>query len=699
MRKRNLFYGLLILPMIFMASLSGSNGVSKHEDTVNKMTEIRKAVAGEQSATLDLKLLWESVEGGTFDDGSGKIDNTLLRFAKNEVKPFSSTVDFLTIADDGVDSKYQPYVRNYGGENVNYYLIFKNSGSGDGKADSIGCGVDIRAAEGYLITGIDLVLREYNLPPAGSIRLEQEGKVLVSGDTAESINWSYDLKEDERGNEITLGMKRIGESGTFQIHQLSIRYILVDAVTLNFDTGCAVEIEAQSLVKNEGKTVRPEDPTRPNEGNIKYTFDDWYVDKEFSAKFVFGNTLSEDTTVYAKWIEEEITGYTVSFNLMGGTGEILSQVVEEGKTAAEPLEIPTKATDSRYSYEFAAWCIDESYSALYDFSTPVESDIELYAYYDYTIARYEGEVIHGLKNDKFTGESVNTYFTGNEYNQNMTIESEVLNTNIATSTFTITSNYDDDGENGIRRAGDWDVRIRYADVTWEIEDYSKYIDTVRLEIKNTQYHHYGLGVVKLYKNAVMDENYVDETLRPNQDPMALPDNKPDSDTVVQMLGNTDETIRKVVFTEREGYAFGWENIRYILKDASVEQQCLNFANDFLNTIRCDGIGSVTSSKDAWNAIGEKVNKYFDENVLNALKEHPNTLGDKVAEALERYDLIVSKYGESEYVDFLNRVSSTSLNGFNPFSNNDNLTIIIITISVIMMVTTVMFYIRRRRVIK
>ena len=85
-----------------------------------------------------------------------------------------------------------------------------------------------------------------------------------------------------------------------------------------------------------------------------------------------------------------------------------------------------------------------------------------------------------------------------------------------------------------------------------------------------------------------------------------------------------------------------------------------------------------------------------EEVLNALKEHPNTLGDRVAEALERYDLIVSKYGESEYVDFLNRVSSTSLNGFNPFANDDSLTVILVAVAVTMMIATVMFYIRRRR---
>ncbi len=51
-------------------------------------------------------------------------------------------------------------------------------------------------------------------------------------------------------------------------------------------------------------------PTKPV--RVGYTFDGWYKDKNFTERFVFGSTLAERTTVYAKWTPKETT-YTVVF--------------------------------------------------------------------------------------------------------------------------------------------------------------------------------------------------------------------------------------------------------------------------------------------------------------------------------------------------------------------------------------------------
>ena len=75
--------------------------------------------------------------------------------------------------------------------------------------------------------------------------------------------------------------------------------------------------------------------------------------------------------------------YTVSFDSDGGT-EVSSQSVESGKTAVEP-EAPTKA-----GYTFTAWYNGDS---VFDFSTPIESDITLKAIWSknsFTIA-YKSE--------------------------------------------------------------------------------------------------------------------------------------------------------------------------------------------------------------------------------------------------------------------------------------------------------------------
>ena len=71
--------------------------------------------------------------------------------------------------------------------------------------------------------------------------------------------------------------------------------------------------------------------------------------------------------------EPGVTEYTVTFESNGGS-EVEAQVVAEGDLAAEP-ENPT-----REGYSFVGWYTEEE--MIYDFETPVTSDITLYAGWD-----------------------------------------------------------------------------------------------------------------------------------------------------------------------------------------------------------------------------------------------------------------------------------------------------------------------------
>ena len=120
-----------------------------------------------------------------------------------------------------------------------------------------------------------------------------------------------------------------------------------------------------------------------------YTFGGWYKEQACINAWTFdtqpaqgnpvmGDELTEDTTLYAKWIPDL---HTVSFDSNGGS-EVATQSVEYGSKAIKPDD-PTKA-----GYIFAGWDIQTSsanddsttYSA-YDFETPVTSDIHLVARY------------------------------------------------------------------------------------------------------------------------------------------------------------------------------------------------------------------------------------------------------------------------------------------------------------------------------
>ncbi len=64
--------------------------------------------------------------------------------------------------------------------------------------------------------------------------------------------------------------------------------------------------------------------------------------------------------------------YTVTFNSNGGS-DVTSQLVASGNTALQPVD-PTRA-----GYTFFRWCSDSDLTTAFNFSTPVTSDMTLYA--------------------------------------------------------------------------------------------------------------------------------------------------------------------------------------------------------------------------------------------------------------------------------------------------------------------------------
>lgn len=70
--------------------------------------------------------------------------------------------------------------------------------------------------------------------------------------------------------------------------------------TVSFDTDGGTVISDKVVSEGE-KISRPEDPEK--EG---YKFGGWYSDSSCTALFDFDSVISEDTTIYAKWIEKNI---------------------------------------------------------------------------------------------------------------------------------------------------------------------------------------------------------------------------------------------------------------------------------------------------------------------------------------------------------------------------------------------------------
>ena len=116
-----------------------------------------------------------------------------------------------------------------------------------------------------------------------------------------------------------------------------------------------------------------------------YTFDGWFDDVGYSNKVTqIAAGTTGDKTFYAKfmpavyevWLDGyEGASYTVTFNLMGGSGSIVAQTVTETVALAYPAQNPTKS-----GFAFAGWYDNaECTSEAFDFSGSVTSDITLYA--------------------------------------------------------------------------------------------------------------------------------------------------------------------------------------------------------------------------------------------------------------------------------------------------------------------------------
>lgn len=104
-----------------------------------------------------------------------------------------------------------------------------------------------------------------------------------------------------------------------------------------------------------------------------YLFDGWYENTDYTGtKHEIPFTPEKNMMLYAKWVEDNVAKFTVTFDTMGGD-TIEPQQIAQGQSALKP-EDPQKSGSV-----FLGWFTEPQYWNKYQFSDIVYKDITLYA--------------------------------------------------------------------------------------------------------------------------------------------------------------------------------------------------------------------------------------------------------------------------------------------------------------------------------
>lgn len=160
-----------------------------------------------------------------------------------------------------------------------------------------------------------------------------------------------------------------GKSARFEV---TVSQVLC-AVT--FDLGYDGQTSTASVRKGE-KVERPQDPTQDSQ-----IFDNWYADAGLTAVFDFDAPITQDVTVYAKWLGDSAYFDVVFDQNYAGAVETAPQKVSEGGLAVRPTADP-----ERKGYAFEGWYVDAEGSAEFDFGSVITGETTIYAKWTKTVS-------------------------------------------------------------------------------------------------------------------------------------------------------------------------------------------------------------------------------------------------------------------------------------------------------------------------
>lgn len=202
---------------------------------------------------------------------------------------------------------------------------------------------------------------------------------------SEVVTTIKDENKDSEKKNVTVRFS--GKATSFKI---TVSYQMIK---VTFDLGYEGANNIVTTIRKDHTVERPSDPVRDN-----YVFDNWYADNTLTTPFDFSSTISDEKTIYAKWLENAIY-YKFKFNL--NYKDSKSATVQQVKEGEKAIKLATDPL--RYGYRFDGWYTTKDCTSAYDFSNVITADTNVYAKWTRTLAQGEHEVIFEAEDTNLDG--------------------------------------------------------------------------------------------------------------------------------------------------------------------------------------------------------------------------------------------------------------------------------------------------------
>ena len=145
----------------------------------------------------------------------------------------------------------------------------------------------------------------------------------------------------------------------------------INTYILSFNTMGGTSIPSQK-VSYRNRAIEPPKPVKKG-----YYFGGWFTDDYFIDRFSFLTEIKSDRTVYALWLKAPKTTYDVTFVPGLGVDPFIVEMEREGYLDSPAIDMQSANIDTDKPI-FGKWYTDEEKTNLFDFDTPITSDLVLY---------------------------------------------------------------------------------------------------------------------------------------------------------------------------------------------------------------------------------------------------------------------------------------------------------------------------------